>query len=164
MAGLVRAGADHQAHESCYLTNLALAAQKAAAHGIEIMIEPINARDMPGYFLNRLDQARRLIERSGQPQCETAIRFLPYADHTWRPGHAFSRISGCCRPTSRLLEYPSGTSLIPARSLMTIYSRCWTIAAIRDMSAVSTGHALIQFQGWVGLRHINNAQKLVGVE
>lgn len=75
MAGIVPGNADRQASESCYLTNLTLAAQKAAAADIEIMIEPINARDMPGYFLNSLDQARRLIERIGQPNVKLQFDF-----------------------------------------------------------------------------------------
>lgn len=75
MAGIVPTGGDLQAHESCYLTNLALAAGKAAELGIAIMIEPINARDMPGFFLNRLEQARRLIELCGQENVKLQFDF-----------------------------------------------------------------------------------------
>jgi hydroxypyruvate isomerase len=31
-------------------------------HGIRLLIEPINTRDIPGYFLNTQAQARRIIE------------------------------------------------------------------------------------------------------
>ena len=33
--------------------------------GIDILIEPINGRDMPGYFLTRQDQAHALIAEIG---------------------------------------------------------------------------------------------------
>lgn len=75
MAGIVPPGADLQAHESCYLSNLVFAAERTVGQGIEILIEPINGRDMPGYFLNRLDQARRLIERAGQPNVKLQFDF-----------------------------------------------------------------------------------------
>ena len=35
-----------------YVANLRYAAAAAAKHGITVLIEPINTRDMPGYFLN----------------------------------------------------------------------------------------------------------------
>jgi hydroxypyruvate isomerase len=54
MAGLVTQGAERQA----YVANLRLAAEWAAAQGVEILIEPINTRDIPGYFLTRT--ARRV--------------------------------------------------------------------------------------------------------
>ncbi len=50
-----------------YLENLRLAASRAIPHGIEIMIEPINTRDMPGYFLNDFDLAETLIREAGLP-------------------------------------------------------------------------------------------------
>lgn len=50
-----------------YLANLRLAASRAIPHGIEIMIEPINSRDMPGYFLDDFDLAETLIREAGLP-------------------------------------------------------------------------------------------------
>jgi len=43
------------------LENLEYAAEKAAVHSIDIVIEPINSRDMPGYFLTTIEQAAQLI-------------------------------------------------------------------------------------------------------
>jgi hydroxypyruvate isomerase len=58
MAGLLQAGADR----STYVKNLAKAANAFAAHGIDVLIEPINPRDIPGYFLNRTAEAKSVIE------------------------------------------------------------------------------------------------------
>ena len=47
------------------IENLKRAAPKAAAKGKTLVIEPINTRDIPGYFLNRQEQARTIIEKVG---------------------------------------------------------------------------------------------------
>jgi hydroxypyruvate isomerase len=65
MAGIVPEGADPAECEAVYVRNLRFAATAAAAAGVAILIEPINTRDMPGYFLTRTAQARRVIEAVG---------------------------------------------------------------------------------------------------
>jgi hydroxypyruvate isomerase len=51
--------------EAVYVANLETAAAKAATQGVTLVIEPINTRDIPGFFLNYQSQARRVIERVG---------------------------------------------------------------------------------------------------
>ena len=65
MAGLIREGQDKVRHLEVYLGNLEYAARQAAAHGITILIEPINTRDMPGYFLSRQDEAHAICREVG---------------------------------------------------------------------------------------------------
>ncbi|MBU6491797.1 MAG: hydroxypyruvate isomerase family protein [Burkholderiales bacterium] len=65
MAGIVGAGQTIAECEASYIANLTHAAQQAAARGITILIEPINTRDMPGYFLNRQDHAHAVCQRVG---------------------------------------------------------------------------------------------------
>ena len=67
MAGLMPKGADRAALHDCYLANLAWAAQQAAPHGVDLLIEPINTRDIPGYFLNRQDDAHAIVQAIGAP-------------------------------------------------------------------------------------------------
>jgi hydroxypyruvate isomerase len=50
-----------------YRDSVAFAADAAAVHGIDLLIEPINGRDMPGYFLNDFGAAVRLIEELNRP-------------------------------------------------------------------------------------------------
>ncbi len=52
---------------STFVANLAWAAELAAPAGVELLIEPINTRDMPGYFLNRQDEAHAIVEEIGNP-------------------------------------------------------------------------------------------------
>ena len=61
MAGLTSAGAER----SVYVANLKKAASATAPLGIDILIEPINTRDVPGYFLNHLSDARSIIDEVG---------------------------------------------------------------------------------------------------
>lgn len=44
-----------------YIENLRYATQKASDHGIDILIEPLNPYDAPGYFLNHTAQAETVI-------------------------------------------------------------------------------------------------------
>jgi hydroxypyruvate isomerase len=67
MAGLLPAAADRAAHEAIYVENLRWAAHEVGKHGITLVIEPINTRDIPGYFLNYQAQARRIIEAVDKP-------------------------------------------------------------------------------------------------
>jgi hydroxypyruvate isomerase len=63
MAGLVHQGA----RRDTFVANLKKAARKAAAGGVTAVIEPINRRDIPGYFLNKLPEARAIIYEVGEP-------------------------------------------------------------------------------------------------
>jgi 2-dehydrotetronate isomerase len=64
MAGLVRPE-DRTAYYSTYLKNLAYAAQQAATQGVTVVIEPINPRDMPGYFISRQEEAHQVCRVVG---------------------------------------------------------------------------------------------------
>ena len=63
MAGLVH----HGASRPTYVANLRKAARIARDYGVEILIEPINTRDIPGFFLNRTNEARAIIHEVGEP-------------------------------------------------------------------------------------------------
>ena len=75
MAGLVPAGADLALHRATYLANLNYAAKAVGEHGIELLIEPINGRDMPGYFLMTQAQAHALRLESGAPNVRVQMDF-----------------------------------------------------------------------------------------
>ncbi len=53
-----------KAHET-FVSNLKYACSKAAAHGITILIEPLNKYDAPEYFLKTTDQAKAIITEVG---------------------------------------------------------------------------------------------------
>ena len=63
LAGIAPPGADRRALEETFAANLAFAAEAARGRGVKLLIEPISLYEMPGFFLNRSDEALRLIER-----------------------------------------------------------------------------------------------------
>lgn len=80
MAGLVgpadatpTESAEPTEHRDTYLANLAWAAERAAAAGVDILIEPINGRDMPGYFLNRQSAAHTVVREVGAPNLKVQL-------------------------------------------------------------------------------------------
>lgn len=67
MAGLTPTGAERAALQATYEANLAWAADMAGTAGRDVLIEPINTRDIPGFFLNRQDEAHRVVQAIGLP-------------------------------------------------------------------------------------------------
>jgi hydroxypyruvate isomerase len=61
------AGTKDQRAAETYRDNMAFAADYFVQRGVEVMIEPINGRDIPGYFLQDFDFAVRLIEELARP-------------------------------------------------------------------------------------------------
>lgn len=75
MAGLGAPGADLAQMRRTYIDNLRLAARELAPHGIMLLIEPINTRDMPGYFLNYQQQAHDIVAEVGAPNLLVQMDF-----------------------------------------------------------------------------------------
>jgi len=63
------------AAERVYIDNLVRAADLAAAKKITLLIEPINARDRPNYFLNRVEHAADIIAKAGKPNIRMQFDF-----------------------------------------------------------------------------------------
>jgi len=63
MAGI--ASAEDPSQRSVYLDNLRFASELAERNGITLLIEPLNPRDMPGYFLSGFDLAAELLDELG---------------------------------------------------------------------------------------------------
>lgn len=65
MAGL--ASSTDAAAREAYRRALSHAAEEMAALDVEVLMEPINGRSMPGYFLNSFDDAAAVIAELGLP-------------------------------------------------------------------------------------------------
>jgi 2-dehydrotetronate isomerase len=95
MAGIT-AGLDQSETHRTYLTNLEYALRKVENAGRSILIEPINTRDFPGYFLTTIEQADIILEELSHPAIK--IQFDWYhaqimgGDLTRRTEKYFSRI------------------------------------------------------------------------
>jgi hydroxypyruvate isomerase len=65
MAGLAPVGASRETLRGIYVERLRYAAEAGATAGVTMLIEPINARDIPGFFLNRQDAAHAIVAEVG---------------------------------------------------------------------------------------------------
>ena len=73
MAGLMPAGVERTELRATYVANLAWAAREAASVGIELLIEPINKRDIPGYLLNRQDDSHEIVDEINAPNLKVQM-------------------------------------------------------------------------------------------
>jgi 2-dehydrotetronate isomerase len=63
------------AAEATFIRNLARAADAAREQGITVLIEPINPRDRPDYFLTRAEQAADIIAKVERPNVRIQFDF-----------------------------------------------------------------------------------------
>ena len=63
------------AAERIYIDNLSRAADLAAAKNVTLLIEPINAKDRPNYFLNRVEHAADIIAKAGRQNIRMQFDF-----------------------------------------------------------------------------------------
>jgi hydroxypyruvate isomerase len=75
LAGIVPVGADQERCRRTFISNLRCACEQLAPHGITLLIEPINHRDMPGYFLNYQKDAHALLAEVDMPNLKVQMDF-----------------------------------------------------------------------------------------
>ncbi len=75
LAGIVPAHADLAECRDTFIRNLRCACKRLAPHGITLLVEPINTRDMPGYFLNYQRDAHALLAEVDAPNLKVQMDF-----------------------------------------------------------------------------------------
>jgi len=65
LAGIVPQGVSAEKARETFVANLRFAAAKMKAAGIRCLTEPVNSRDIPGFFLDRTRQALDIIRDAG---------------------------------------------------------------------------------------------------
>jgi 2-dehydrotetronate isomerase len=73
MAGLAPTDSDKDSLRRTYVNNLRWAAELAQASGRRVLIEPINTRDIPGFFLNYQAQAHAVLDDVGAENLEVQM-------------------------------------------------------------------------------------------
>ena len=74
MAGVVPVE-QRPAAETVFIKNLSRAAEAAAKSNITLLIEPINPRDRPGYFLRHVEHAADIVSKIGAPNVRIQFDF-----------------------------------------------------------------------------------------
>jgi hypothetical protein len=67
MAGVLPAGVSREQAQTTLVTNLKWACQEVRGQGLEVLLEPINLRGIPGFFVNRQDHAHEIVAQVNEP-------------------------------------------------------------------------------------------------
>ncbi|MGH9589725.1 MAG: 2-oxo-tetronate isomerase, partial [Terracidiphilus sp.] len=73
MAGLVPIGADRARMRATYVENLAWAADQAGPAGLDVLIEPIAQRNIPGFFINLQEEAHQVLAEAGRANLKVQL-------------------------------------------------------------------------------------------
>lgn len=65
LAGVARPGVARERLKETFVANLGYAAGKLKAAGVQLLVEPINPRTVPGFFLNTSRQAEEIVDAVG---------------------------------------------------------------------------------------------------
>lgn len=76
LAGLVPPKVADERLRETFLSNIRYAAGELGRHGIQLVIEPINTRSMPGFWLRHSGQAIALIAEAGVPNIAVQYDFF----------------------------------------------------------------------------------------
>lgn len=79
LAGIAPVAVDRDKLRETFVENLQFASRALKKHGITLVIEPLNTRDTPGFFLQTPAQAVEIIEESGADNLR--LQFDVYHSH-----------------------------------------------------------------------------------
>ena len=73
MAGLLPSGVSRSQAQETLVANLKWACQTVKAQGLDVLLEPINPRGIPGFFVNRQDHAHEILAQVGEPNLKVQM-------------------------------------------------------------------------------------------
>ncbi len=79
LAGVEPASADRDTLHDTFIENLRFAARELKRHRITLLVEPLNTRDVPGFFLQTSQQAVEIIKEAGDDNL--SLQFDVYHTH-----------------------------------------------------------------------------------
>ena len=159
MAGVLPAGTQREALRPTYVSNLRWASAQAARANVDVLIEPINTRDIPGFFLNRQDAAHEIIDAVGAANLKVqmdlyhcqivegdlAMKLRQYLP-TGRVGHIqIAGVPGRHEPDVGEINYPYLFAVLDELG----YSG-WVGCEYKPLRATSAGLGWLKADGWQG--------------
>jgi hydroxypyruvate isomerase len=136
MAGLKPRGVNEDQMRAAYIANLQFAGRELAKSGLTLLIEAINPRDIPGFYLNYSRQAFDIMHYAAVPNLrfQYDIYHMQIVEGDLAPGiGTISQRSATSSSPTR----PGGMSRAPARSTTIFCSVISTRSAMRDGSAAN---------------------------
>jgi len=73
MVGILPSSVTAAHGQATLVSNLKWACQTASASGIDLLIEPINPKSIPGFFLNRQDHAHQILALVDEPHLKVQM-------------------------------------------------------------------------------------------
>ena len=147
LAGIAPPGVAEEKLRATFVANLRFAAPKLAAAGIRLLMEPINIRDIPGFYLTRTKQAVGR-DRRGRLAPTSSCSTTSITCRSWRAtSRAACRRTSRASPISSSRTTPAGTSRGPARSTTRSCSTGSTASATRAGSGASTNPTTTTVEG-----------------
>ncbi len=158
LVGLRDAASAPEAADATLLANLRWAAGEARGLGVDLLIEPINPRSVPGFHLQRQDHAHRLVQALGEPgvkvqmdlfHCEM-VEGADGADPAMGPESHLVRKLRQYLPTGRVGHLQIADA--PARHEPGTGAIDWA-SVFAAVDALSAPGAPGRWEGWVGCEY-----------
>ena len=73
MAGVLPAGVSREDAQATLVANLKWACQTVRAQGLDVLLEPINQRGIPGFLVNRQDHAHEILALVDEPNLKVQM-------------------------------------------------------------------------------------------
>ena len=125
------------AAERTFISNLTRAADLAAAKNITLLIEPINHRDRPDYFLFRADQAADIIAKVDRPNVRLQFDFY------------HNQIGG----GDLLTRFEKHLPIIGHLQIAAVPSRAEPDEGEVNYPAIFAGVDRLGYRGWIGCEY-----------
>ncbi len=144
VVGVRPAGVNAEQADQALVANLRWDAQQAQAAGLDLMLEPINTRNIPGFHLQRQDHAHAILEAVGAPNVKVQMDLFHCQIVE---GDLSTKISQYL-PTGRVGHFQFAD--VPARHEPGSGELNWDhLFALIDRISAQTG-----WHGWVGCEYI----------
>ncbi len=139
LAGIAPEGATRPSCRGrCWSKILQYAAPRLADAGIKLLLEPINLRDIPGFFVSDTDHAERILDAVGSDNLYLQYDFYHMQIMQGDLIPTYRASARTASPMSRSPTIPAATSRAPARSTMASFSANSTGSAMTAGSAANT--------------------------
>ena len=152
LAGIAPEGADDEALRETLVSNLRYAAPLLAEAGVCLLIEPINTRDIPGFYLNYTAQGRSIIEEVGSENLRLQYDLYHAQIMEGDLARTFQERTWTSSATYSWRTTQVGTSRARGRSTTPSYSTPSTGPGTRAGSAASTCRKRPPRRAWAGSR------------
>ncbi len=147
LAGVPPAGVSREVATATFTANLAYAAGRLAQAGRELLIEPINNHDIPGFLLTDMAQAVAIVQEVGAQNLR--VQYDLY--HRERMGEAISA------------DLPRHRALIGHIQIADVPGRHEPGSGAMDWDALFALIEACGYQGWVSAEYLPAAETAAGL-